>query len=50
MPQMKPMIWTLMMVMTISMIILTIIINFYSSMEMVSQNKSKKIKTMKWKW
>nr|ALO64841.1 ATP synthase F0 subunit 8 [Andrena flavipes]UPX88736.1 ATP synthase F0 subunit 8 [Andrena flavipes] len=50
MPQMKPMIWLLTMTLTLLMILLTIIINFFSSMKTVNNQQSMKIKTIKWKW
>nr|ALO64817.1 ATP synthase F0 subunit 8 [Andrena minutula] len=50
MPQMKPMIWLIMMLMTLMMIMATIIINFFTIMETSINMKSKGIKSMKWKW
>nr|ALO64399.1 ATP synthase F0 subunit 8 [Andrena labiata] len=50
MPQMKPMLWTIMMMMTLTMIMMTIITNFFTTLQMTNKHKVKKIKTMKWKW
>nr|ALO64523.1 ATP synthase F0 subunit 8 [Andrena semilaevis] len=50
MPQMKPMIWLMMMTMTLTMIMTTIIMNFFTPMETSNNMKTKKIKLIKWKW
>nr|ALO64911.1 ATP synthase F0 subunit 8 [Andrena chrysosceles] len=49
MPQMKPMIWLLMMILTLTMTMMTIIMNFFTTMEMPNQF-NKKTKVIKWKW
>nr|ALO64632.1 ATP synthase F0 subunit 8 [Andrena haemorrhoa] len=50
MPQMKPLMWTVMMMMTMTMIITTMILNFFTNMKSINQLKKNKIKSLKWKW
>nr|ANM47948.1 ATP synthase F0 subunit 8 [Andrena camellia] len=50
MPQMKPMIWTMMMIMSIMLITMMMITNYFSTTKMNPQTFNKMTKTMKWKW
>nr|YP_009652900.1 ATP synthase F0 subunit 8 [Andrena chekiangensis]QCG69813.1 ATP synthase F0 subunit 8 [Andrena chekiangensis] len=50
MPQMKPMIWTMLMMMTLMMITMTIIMNYFTESNMNFKKMPKKIKLIKWKW
>nr|QCG69839.1 ATP synthase F0 subunit 8 [Andrena striata] len=50
MPQMKPMMWMTMMLMSIMMIMSMIITNYFTTMETKTSTYNKKPKLIKWKW
>nr|ATD52964.1 ATP synthase F0 subunit 8 [Phlogotettix sp. EMHAU-2015-Zz052705] len=50
MPQMAPMWWFSIMMLTIIMLIITMMINYFNSIKIIKKKSNMKLKKMSWTW